>query len=61
MSDNSRTNPNEAPKAENEELKPAEQEKVSGGACDFFVDLGGIKGEATTQGHEGWIEILSYK
>jgi hypothetical protein len=56
MSDNSKTNANQAPKAESEELKPNEQEKISGG-----LTIDGIKGESQDDKHKDWIEILSYK
>lgn len=61
MSDNPKPNPNQTPEGKSEELNPAEQEKVSGGAPDAFLTLDGIKGESEQALHTDWIEINSFK
>ncbi|HLK17404.1 MAG TPA: type VI secretion system tube protein Hcp [Bryobacteraceae bacterium] len=51
---------NPKPNSENEELQPAEQEKVSGGAFDAFLSIDGIKGESQETTHKDWIEVSSF-
>lgn len=40
-----------------EDLAPgAEEQAVSGGAADVFLNIGGIKGESQDSDHKDWIE-----
>ncbi len=38
-------------------VSPAQGEAVKGGAADIFLDIKGIKGESTSRGRGGEIEI----
>lgn len=46
MSDDTKANPGNSPEEKPEELTPQEQEEVSGGAFDAYLQLGGTKGES---------------
>jgi hypothetical protein len=52
MSDNPKPNANQAPEGKSEELNPSEQEKVSAGAVDIYLNLDGIKGESQETTHK---------
>jgi hypothetical protein len=47
MSDDAKANANHPAEEKSEELNPNEQEQVSGGAFDQYLNINGIKGDST--------------
>ena len=45
---------------DSEELRDEELENVHGGASNFYIKFDGIKGESIDEGHDKWIDVLSF-
>ena len=46
---------------DSQELRDEELENVHGGAADdYFLKIGGIKGESIDERHDRWIDVLSF-